>query len=173
VNTTGIVQLGDPVLRQVCAEVTEFDGELHRLGDRLFDATMAWGRVGVAAPQIGVSLRVFAIRHVHGSHPPTVVVNPRIVNRSEELVEDREGCLSVAERWFDVSRAESITVEAQDVKGNPCEVLATGMDARAFQHEIDHLDGILVIDRAREQLGSLNRQRRRAMERELAKVRAA
>ena len=164
-NTAGIVQVPDPVLRQVCPEVTEFDDELQRLGDRLFDATIAWGRVGVAAPQIGVPARVFAI--VLNKALPAEVVH------SSGVVVDQEGCLSVAERWFDVSRAASVTVRAQDVKGKHFEVGAAGRDARALQHEIDHLSGILVIDRVREQLGSLVRQRRRANERELAKVAAA
>ncbi len=169
-NTAGIVQVPDPVLRQVCPEVTEFDDELQRLGDRLFDATIAWGRVGVAAPQIGVPARVFAI--VLNKALPRVFVNAEVVHSSGVVV-DQEGCLSVAERWFDVSRAASVTVRAQDVKGKHFEVGAAGRDARALQHEIDHLSGILVIDRVREQLGSLVRQRRRANERELAKVAAA
>jgi peptide deformylase len=170
VNTAGIVQVGDPVLRQVCPLVTEFDDELRRLGDRLFNATIAWGRVGVAAPQIGVSAHVFAVRLDKAL--PRFFANAEIVHSSGVVV-DQEGCLSVAERWFDVSRSASVTVRAQDVSGEQFEVGATGRDARALQHEIDHLSGILVIDRAREQLGSLVRQRRRANERELAKVEAA
>ena len=129
-----------------------------------------WGRVGVAAPQIGVPARGFAI--VLNKALPRVFVNAEVVHSSGVVV-DQEGCLSVAERWFDVSRAASVTVRAQDVKGKHFEVGAAGRDARALQHEIDHLSGILVIDRVREQLGSLVRQRRRANERELAKVAAA
>ena len=165
-NTAGIVQVPDPVLRARCAEVTEFGADLKALALRLAASAGKPGRVGVAAPQIGVALRMFAI----GLGPaPRVYVNPRIMSASGEQT-GREGCLSVAERWFDLARAAKVTVSAQDVRGDEFVETFDGLFARAIQHEIDHLNGVLVIDRAREQLPLLTRQQRRATERELRKV---
>lgn len=167
-NCAGIVQVPDSVLRQVCPEVTEFDAELRRVADRCFDATCAWGRIGVAAPQLGEAVRVFAVDMLSG-HPPRVFVNARIVGRSGEQ-RGQEGCLSVRDRWFDSTRSESVEIEAQDWNGKPITASASRLLARAFQHEIDHLDGILFIDRVREQSTGLIRQQRRQVERQLAKV---
>jgi peptide deformylase len=167
VNTKGIVQVPDPVLRTRCVEVTEFDFALSELGLKLCDATMKQGRVGVAAPQLGFSSRAFACNI---GAAPRLFVNPRL-KASEGEQTGREGCLSVAERWFDLTRKMWVRVSAQNAAGEWFEVEQEGWTARALQHEIDHLDGVLVVDRAREQLSSApTRQQRRAIERELAKV---
>jgi peptide deformylase len=169
VNTAGIVQVPDPVLRARCLEVTEFDKDFREFAARLCSAAWEAGRVGVAAPQIGVALRAFAAK-VDDTQSPRLFVNPRL-KATDGTQTGREGCLSVAERWFVLTRANWVRVSAQDVAGEWFEVESEGLGARALQHEIDHLDGVLVIDRAREQLRGLPRQQRRAIERELAKVR--
>lgn len=166
-NCAGIVQVPDPVLRVPCPEVTEFGPELHELAERLAAATWRSGRVGVAAPQIGVSQRVFAVRD--GAGAPVVYVNARIVRASGQQI-DREGCLSIRDRWFECTRADYVEVEYEDITGTTQTVEAEGVMARALQHEIDHLDGILFIDRVREQAAGLVRQQRRNIERQLAKV---
>lgn len=165
-NTTGIVQVPALVLRYQCDRVTEFDADFQEAANKLLDAARRNGRVGVAAPQIGDTRKMFAAS-IDG--PCRLFVNPKVKAR-EGTQTGREGCLSVAERWFELTRSEWMYVEAQDIEGNPFEVDAHGVGARALQHEMDHLSGILVIDRAREQMADMPRQQRRAVERLLAKV---
>lgn len=166
-NCHGIVQVPDPVLRSECREVKEFGVALLSLAHDLIVSTKESGRVGVAAPQIGVSQRVFAVRD--GIEYPKVYVNARIL-KSEGVQHGQEGCLSIKDRWFPCDRADYVLVEAQDVNGDPVTVEAIGLMARAFQHEIDHLDGTLFIDRVADQAKNLVRQQRRNIERQLAKV---
>jgi peptide deformylase len=137
---------GDPVLRTVAEPVTSFDGELRALVADLLDTLLRVpGRAGVAAPQVGVSARVFAYaaggRHGH-------VVNPTI-EVAGELAVDEEGCLSVPELQFPTPRAEHATVRGYDQHGEPVIVSGSGFLARALQHETDHLDGRLYLDRLR------------------------
>ena len=171
-NTAGIVQIPNPVLREVCPKVTDFGTGLRALAKELVSACWESGRVGVAAPQVGVAQHVFAVRFGRPSlGSPQIFVNARISNRSGEQ-RGREGCLSVRDRYFILNRSQKVTVTAQDLDGNEFTVTKTGFDAVALQHEIDHLSGTLVVDRAREQMEGLPRQQRRQVERELAKVRA-
>jgi peptide deformylase len=146
---------GDPVLREHAAEVTEFTPWLARFGDDLLDTMRAAYGVGLAAPQVGVLLRLFAYdvplsedgedgqdaERVSG-----VLVNPAITARDGEQT-GLEGCLSFPGLYYDCTRAHEVTVDAQDVTGKRLEVTGEGMLARVFQHEIDHLDGVLFIDR--------------------------
>lgn len=135
--------LGDPVLRTPCEPVTSFDRDLRRLVDDLLDTTNMDGRAGVAAPQIGVSLRVFSYL-VDGDLG--YVVNPRLVETSGEQDGD-EGCLSLPNLWFPTVRANEATVAGVDADGKPITVSGTGLMARCLQHETDHLDGVVYIDR--------------------------
>ncbi|WNV76949.1 peptide deformylase [Geodermatophilus sp. DSM 44513] len=139
-----IRELGDPVLRTPADEVRRFDRELAALVRDLEDTVADPGRAGVAAPQIGVGLRAFAY-NVDGviGH----VVNPRIVELSEETQDGDEGCLSIPGIWAPTVRAERAVVEGVDVRGEPVRLAGTGLMARALQHEVDHLDGKLYIDR--------------------------
>jgi peptide deformylase len=136
---------GDPVLRTPCDPVTEFGTiELRSLVDDLLDTVTAEpGRAGLAANQIGVSLRAFSW-YVDGG--VGYVVNPTIVETSGEQDGD-EGCLSLPGLWFPCSRAMRSTATGFDVDGNPVTVTGSGLLARCLQHEVDHLDGMLFVDR--------------------------
>lgn len=152
--------LGDPVLRTVSDPVTSFDRELRALVADLMDTLLGVpGRAGVAAPQIGVNLRVFAYdAGEHRGH----VVNPTIDISGEEQEEqvDEEGCLSVPELSFPTSRAMHATVHGFDQHGEPLTVSGSGFLARVLQHEYDHLDGRLYLDTLR---GDTRRQALRAV----------
>lgn len=147
-----IVQVGDPVLSTRCAQVTEFDAELTQLIADMFASMYAAEGVGLAANQIGVSKRVFVYdcpddddrRHVG------VVVNPvlqPISSRQRRLIESDEGCLSVHGEYAEVARTSVARVSGVDHTGEPLEVEGTGFFARCLQHECDHLEGMLYIDR--------------------------
>ncbi|CAM3557333.1 peptide deformylase [Kibdelosporangium persicum] len=136
--------LGDPVLTTPADPVTHFDRKLKALVDDLMDTVLLPGRAGLAAPQIGVGLRVFSY-NVGGLHG--YVVNPHLVDLSEETQEGPEGCLSVPELWFPTRRAAEATVKGVDVKNKPISVTGTKELARCLQHEVDHLDGKLYLDR--------------------------
>jgi peptide deformylase len=138
-----IRRFGDPVLRERVPEVTEFDSSLERLVREMVESMEEAGGVGLAANQIGVARRVFVYRTPEAEG---VAVNPVILEASGELVAE-EGCLSVPGLWFPVRRFAEVTLAAQDLRGEPFQVRATGLLARVFQHEVDHLEGILFIDR--------------------------
>jgi peptide deformylase len=158
------------ILRIPCPEVKVFDAELAAVAREVRSAACRPGRLGVAAPQIGLSVRLFVV-HLGRYSEMKTFVNPHITYMGGEVVEGREGCLSIPGLLFDVRRCNSIRVSAKDIDGNPFTYAADMWESRALQHEIDHLDGILVVDRVQQQLQFMNRQRRRATERELAKVR--
>ncbi|HXE58236.1 MAG TPA: peptide deformylase [Gemmatimonadales bacterium] len=134
--------LGSPVLRQRSAEVERVDDELRRFIDDLFETMYAAQGVGLAANQVGVARRV-AVVDTDGAR--ITLVNPVIV-QAEGRATAEEGCLSIPEIYGDVTRPERIVVEALDREGQPFRLEASGLRARAIQHEIDHLDGILFID---------------------------
>lgn len=142
-----------PVLKKVSHAVTVIDDDIRRLIDDLLDTMGAGpGSVGVAAPQIGVTLRVCVVdvsasRHgKDNNHGLLVMVNPEIVNREGGAIM-REGCMSVPDYTGDVERATAITVRFLDGEGTEREIEASGFEAVAIQHEMDHLDGILFLDR--------------------------
>lgn len=137
--------VGDPVLRTPCEEITEIDDRVRSLVTDLMETVDAEGRAGLAANQIGVSLRAFAwnIEDEIG-----YVLNPRIVELSEDEYQDGdEGCLSVPGLWFPTERAWYARVAGIDLDGNEVIVEGEELMARALQHEVDHLDGMLYIDR--------------------------
>lgn len=142
-----------PILKAVCPPVAAIDGEISALIEDLIDTMHAGpGSVGVAAPQIGVSLRVCVVDvsqnrlGKENNHGLLALVNPEIVQREGSAIM-REGCMSVPDYTGDVERATSITVRYLDGKGEPREVEASGFEAVAIQHEMDHLDGLLFLDR--------------------------
>jgi len=139
-----IRELGDPVLRTPADEVRSFDRELAALVRDLLETVDHPGRAGLAATQIGVGLRAFSynIDGVIGH-----VVNPRIVELSEETQDGDEGCLSVPGIWAPTVRAMHAVVEGFDVHGEPLRLEGSGLMARCLQHEVDHLDGKLFLDR--------------------------
>jgi peptide deformylase len=141
---------GDPVLKQVSAPVTRFDAELARFGDDLLETMRDAHGAGLAAPQVGVLKRMFAydvgVDEETGEHPFGVLVNPVITRREGEQTGE-EGCLSFPGLYYACTRAMAVTVAANDVHGRRLELDGEGVLARCFQHEIDHLDGVLFIER--------------------------
>ncbi|MEX1247877.1 MAG: peptide deformylase [Anaerolineales bacterium] len=153
-----IVTHPNEVLRRKARPVETFDAELQRLIDDMIDTMRAAPGVGLAAPQVNVPLRVAVVEYgdppdeeSHG-HPAEkklfVIVNPEITRASEETEVAGEGCLSIPGLVGDVVRAVSVTVKAQNRRGQPVKIKAGGWMARIFQHEIDHLNGMLFIDKA-------------------------
>ena len=160
-----IRQYGDPVLRTPTLEITRFDRDLRDEAARMVSIMDAAGGVGLAAPQVGALSRM-AVMRLDGeeSDRVTVLCNPRIVWRSDEEEDGVEGCLSIGEAGIavNVMRSVAVRVEAQDVAGEPIELAPEGYAARVVQHELDHLDGILMLDRTtpedrREALRALRR----------------
>jgi peptide deformylase len=141
-------QYPDPVLRMQAREVADFDESVSSLAERM-TALMDEARgVGLAAPQIGVLRRVLVYRTAE-EEPAVALVNPRIVEAGEEVESSEEGCLSLgaATVVVQVERPTTVTVEASSPEGEPVQIAAEGLVARVIQHEIDHLDGVLTIDR--------------------------
>jgi peptide deformylase len=141
-----IVKYGDPVLETPTKAVEKFDEELQKLTDDMFESMYAAQGVGLAAPQIGVSLRVAVIDVSNGKNPEAKIVcaNPQITHSEGEQREE-EGCLSLPGFRGYVARPQFVTIRAQDVTGKDFEMRGEGLLARAFCHEIDHLYGTLFI----------------------------
>ena len=140
-----IIYLPDPRLRLVTSPVTTFDDHLQTLIEDMFDTMYDANGVGLAAPQIGISLCLSVIDVVGDKSQQLVLVNPEIIS-SIGQVEYQEGCLSVPGAYDTVLRAEKVTVRAQDRFGQPFEISADGLLGECFQHEIDHLNGKLFVD---------------------------
>ncbi len=143
-----ILTYPDPFLKKKAAPVSRVDGKVRELVRDMFETMRASSGVGLAAPQVGVGKRVIVVdvSPAEPGNPPLALVNPEIVERGGQ-VEGMEGCLSIPGVEAVVPRSETVRVRALDPEGAPVEVLGTGFLARALQHEIDHLDGILFIDR--------------------------
>lgn len=139
-----VVQIGDEVLRQKCAEVKKFDSDLGRLMDDLRQTVRAENGAGLAAPQIGVPLRAVVVDVEEGVFE---MVNPVILSKKGEQT-GAEGCLSVKGKQGIVTRPEKVKVVYRDRYGRKHKLTAEGFCARAVCHELDHLDGILYIDKA-------------------------
>jgi len=138
--------LGSPVLRQQSPPVTRVDDAIRQLVDDLFETMRAAKGVGLAANQVGVAQRV-AVVDIGDEDPPAIaLINPVIVDRGDEVETAEEGCLSIPDIFGDVERPAHIVVEALDRDGKKFRAEAHGYKARAIQHEIDHLDGILFLD---------------------------
>jgi len=144
VSVTPIRLLGDPVLRSPADPVVDFDKELRKLVSDLIDTMRDEGGAGLAAPQLGVSLRVFAfdVDDVVGH-----LVNPVLEFPDEEEQDGPEGCLSIPGVYVDTKRRQNVVARGFDQHGEPVQIVGTGMMARCAQHETDHLDGVLFIDR--------------------------
>jgi peptide deformylase len=141
-------QYPDPVLRMQTREVEEFDAALKTLVERMILVMQGASGVGLAAPQVGVLQRVLVHQAVEDEEP-VALVNPRIVTLSDETDVMEEGCLSLdaAGLTVDIERPTAITVEARTPDGDEVRLDAEGLAARVIQHEVDHLDGVLILDR--------------------------
>ncbi len=145
-----IVQFPDPRLKQVSKPITEVDDALRELARDMIEVMYDEPGIGLAAPQVAASVRMFVIdtewSQEGGEKQPLVVLNPEISDREGEITWE-EGCLSVPDYTANVERDAKITLRGTDLDGNPIEETAEGLRAVCIQHEVDHLDGILFIDR--------------------------
>lgn len=138
-----IVKIPDPILTKKAALVKNFDQSLSDLATEMIETCRKANGIGLAAPQIGKSIRLCIINLEHLGIPPFALVNPKITKRSWKKVEMEEGCLSIPGVFGMVKRPVKITVEAQNLLGEKNKLDADGMLSRVIQHEVDHLDGIL------------------------------
>jgi peptide deformylase len=136
---------GDPVLKQRARDVADFDADLVGLVNGMYDTMDLADGIGLAAPQVGVRKRLFTF-DLHEGDGPAVVINPEIVEREGEVLSE-EGCLSVPGYHFEVVRSERVTMRGLDLDGNELVLAGDDLLARMIQHEIDHLDGVLLLDR--------------------------
>ncbi|MEP6756106.1 MAG: peptide deformylase, partial [Chthonomonadales bacterium] len=142
-----VVKIPDPILRQIAQPIAKPDAETRHLVDRMKVAMADARGVGLAAPQMGVSQRLIIYKLPEEKEPLRVVINPKIVSMKGEQT-GPEGCLSMPSLNGDVVRAREVIVKGMDMLGRPFRRRATDFEARILQHEIDHLDGILFVDRA-------------------------
>jgi peptide deformylase len=145
-----IRQYPDPVLRLEAQEVQDYDDDLAQLVERMKRLMQDARGVGLAANQVGVLRRVFVIQEAEDAEP-RALVNPAIVERSEETESDDEGCLSMQGVVVGVERAERVRIHARDETGEAVELELEDLAARVAQHELDHLDGVLILDRTNDE----------------------
>ena len=139
--------LGADVLREKAAEIDGVDADLQRLIEDMFETMYDAQGIGLAGPQIGVSRRVIVVDVKEEGTQPFAMLNPRIVQSSDEMEKGEEGCLSIPGVSGVVNRPAEVVVEGLDRHGKPMRIEAGGLLARCLQHELDHLDGILFLDR--------------------------
>lgn len=140
-----VERLGSDILRQKAVPVAELTEEIKDLIREMFVTMVEEDGVGLAAPQVGRGIRVFVVKADDGVE--RAFINPQIISTSQETCVYEEGCLSIPKTYEDVVRPERITIQAQNERGRRVTLEATGFLARVIQHEYDHLDGILFIDR--------------------------
>lgn len=149
-SVRSIVLMGDPVLREEAAPVEAFDAELEALVEDMFETMYHADGVGLAAPQIGVGRRILVV-DVRDEDVPEAgryaLINPEVVERSSSIEKATEGCLSIPGLEDVVARPATVEVRGFDPTGAEVTIAAEGLLARALQHEIDHLDGVLFLDR--------------------------
>lgn len=141
-----VVKFGDPVLKSVASPVSDFGPELREEVDRMIAIMRDGMGVGLAATQLGILRRVLVFQAGPDSEP-TALVNPVPEWRSDELVLAEEGCLSLPRVSMDVERSLHVRFSGLDTEGREVELEASGLEARVLQHELDHLDGVLILDR--------------------------
>lgn len=140
-----VTKLGEDVLRQVAVPVEEVTDEIRALAEDMFETMLFYEGVGLACPQIGKSIRMFVL--MADDEVRRVFINPVIIKTSESVSDYDEGCLSIPKIYETISRPDKVTVQALNEKGKPFTLEADGLLARIIQHEYDHLEGILYIDR--------------------------
>jgi len=136
----------DPVLREVAAPISDITDTIRKLADDMLETMKLSNGAGLAANQVGIPVRLIVIDgHLNPENRPLMLINPTIVSMEAEVVAE-EGCLSVPRYYEFIKRAKKVIVEAMDLDKKPFEISCEGPLAKAFQHEIDHLNGILFID---------------------------
>ncbi|MGP1384472.1 MAG: peptide deformylase [Thainema sp.] len=149
-----IHHLGDRVLRQPAKRVSKIDDELRTLVRDMLQTMYSADGIGLAAPQVGVQKQLIVIDCEPDDplNPPLVLINPSIKKSSQELCTGQEGCLSIPGVYLDVVRPETIVVSYKDENGRPQKIKASGLLARVIQHEMDHLTGVMFVDRVDNEL---------------------
>ena len=155
-----MIKYPNSILRKKCQRVEEITADIRKLGQDMKETMIKNQGIGLAAPQVGELKRVIVVHPIRDSSPearaetsPQVFINPKIIKKSKETVIDEEGCLSFPGLFLKIKRAREVEVKALDMEGKEIQIKAEGLPARVFQHEIDHLDGILFIDRVRGPVG--------------------
>ena len=143
-----IVLLPEPVLRQISSPIESVDDRVRRLADDMLETMYAAPGLGLAAVQVGVPRRLFVIDvdSKTDERNPIVIINPEIVRTSDDLRAHEEGCLSIPDVLYEIERPAGVTLRYLDRDGRPAELEATGLMATAIQHELDHLNGRMIID---------------------------
>lgn len=142
-----IVKVPNPILTKKTSTIKRIDEEILSLVPAMVDACRKANGIGLAAPQVGKSIRLCIINLEHVGLPPFALINPKIVRRSFKKIEMEEGCLSIPGIFGIVKRPESVTVKATNLDGKENKFKADGLLSRVIQHEIDHLDGILFTSK--------------------------
>jgi peptide deformylase len=142
-----IVKVPDPILTQKTSLVKKIDEEILDLVDEMLAACRKANGIGLAAPQVGKSIRLCVINLEHVGLPPFALINPKITKKSFKKIEMEEGCLSIPGVFGIVKRSEKITVESETLDGKGTKFKAEGLLSRVIQHEVDHLDGILFTSK--------------------------
>lgn len=153
----------EPRLKKVSVPVARFDAELRELIDHMFRLMREAKGVGLAAPQVGKNIRLFVMNPTGEAGDDRVYVNPALTE-AEGSEEAEEGCLSLPDIHVKVIRSKTIKMQAQDVEGNPVEQTASGFIARVWQHEFDHLNGVLITDRMGPAARMANRKKLKELE---------
>jgi peptide deformylase len=156
---------GDPVLKQRASEITDVDGTVKRLADDMFDTLRVASGLGLAAPQVGVQKRLFVYEFPDTDDGPKVLVNPVITETRGEW-EYEEGCLSIPGLYFPIVRPKEVHLTGYDLDGNEVSLEADEVTARLFQHELDHLEGRLLLEllTPEQRKEAMRELRRRALE---------
>jgi peptide deformylase len=146
--------LGNKTLRQSAKRISKIDDELRKTVREMLQTMYSSDGIGLAAPQIGIHKQLIVIdcELENPAAPPLVLINPEIKNCSQSLCKDQEGCLSIPGVYMDVERPDQIEVSYKDEHGRPKTLKADGLLARAIQHEMDHLNGVLFVDRITDSL---------------------
>lgn len=147
VDQLQIVHYPHPVLRQVAKTITKVTPEVQAVARKMLELMHDARGVGLAAPQVGVPWRLFVANATLEPGDDLVFINPRLVDPGRQLVDAEEGCLSLPEIRGEVRRPKLITIEALDIDGQPFSLTSDTLPARIWQHETDHLDGVMIIDR--------------------------
>jgi len=149
-----IIKYPNPILRKKSEEVKEVTEDIKKLGQDMIQTMMEKNGIGLAAPQIGELKRIIVFHPIRersleekAKKTPQVFINPKIIKKSRETIIEEEGCLSLPGLFLKIKRAKEAEIEALNLQGEKIKIKAEGLPARVFQHEIDHLDGILFIDR--------------------------
>ncbi|MDR2942353.1 MAG: peptide deformylase [Treponema sp.] len=144
-----IITLGNELLRQKAEKIDKIDDEILSASKQMLEILKTDKGVGVAGPQVGLMKRIFVI-HIEGDED-RVFINPSILETSQETIKYEEGCLSVPGIYTDVVRSESVKIQAWNEKGKPFTLETGGLLARVIQHEYDHLEGVIFLDRVSEE----------------------